>query len=133
MEDENKILQKRPFFLSALCVGVFVYTISMTFFFLSGIVFSKWINGVLDDFLTRKDLSGNVILYIGIGGFALYSISLLGIILIWKLKRTGFYLFAISTVFIVLLPFIFGFGSYISTLINLLVIILLGSFYNKYH
>jgi len=133
-EEQDLLIKKqRPFFLSILCVAVFVYSGLFTLLFLTGIIFNKWFTTILNDFLPERNFKSTLILLLNLSGVILYGLSFLGAFYIWKLKRRGFYIYLVSTIILIVAPYFIGLGSTINTIIFLLLILLLGIYYRKLH
>lgn len=122
----------RPFFLSILCISLFVYTGVLSLIFLLSILFNKWISNTLSDFFPEKQIEDSNILMICMVAFVLCATSFISTFLMWKLKRTGLYLFAISSLLFLFFPFIFGFGNYYSLAILGVIIVLLFLYYRRF-
>ena len=134
--DENQELTpkaQRPFFLSILCVAIFSYSILFILVFLTGIFFNSWITKVLNDFLADGNVKHTYIIILSIIGIILYSMSFIGVFLIWKLRRKGFYIFLFSSFLIVALPYLFHFGNVVSAIVLLILNLLILIYYRKLH
>ncbi|MBC8484539.1 MAG: hypothetical protein H8D45_00655 [Bacteroidetes bacterium] len=133
-EEQDLLIKKqRPFFLSILCVAVFVYSGLFTLLFLTGIIFNKWLTTILNDFLPERNFNSTLILLLNLSGVILYGLSFLGAFYIWKLKLHGFYIYMISTIILIIAPYFIGLGSTINTIVFLLLILLPGMYYRKLH
>lgn len=130
-ESSEQINTSRPFFLSILCIAIFVYAGFLTFLFLLGIIFNQWVTNTLVDFFPEKTLTNGLVLIISILGFVVNGVSVLGAVFLWKLRRTGFYLFLISNLVFILFPFLIGYGNYYSTVIIIVMLLLIALFLKK--
>lgn len=128
---ENKKITQRPFFLSILCVIVFVYSTLFIFLFLSGGIFNNWITTVLNDFLNDDLYEKQFILILSVSGLILYSLSFIGALFIWKLKRIGFYVYSLSSIALIIIPFYYNIGSWISSIILILMILSFAIYFRK--
>lgn len=128
---ENKKDIQRSFFLSILCVVVFVYSTLFILLFLSGIIFNNWITSVLNDFLNDDIYKKQFILGFSATGSFLYGLSFAGAFLIWRLKRFGFYIYTFSSIALIIIPFIFNLESWVSSVILILMIFAFASFFKK--
>lgn len=128
---ENKKIIQRPFFLSILCVIVFVYSTLFILLFLSGGIFNNWITTVLNDFLNDDLYEKQFILTLSVSGLVLYSLSFISALLIWRLKRIGFYLYSLSSLALIIIPFFFNLGSWISSGILILMILSFAIYFRK--
>jgi hypothetical protein len=111
METQNQntqtIRKKRPELLTLLCILTFIGSglaaFSNLFIFLSFDDVQNIISEYDFNFPEfEMVLSGGKKFFIT--GFVLYTISLLGAIQMWKLRKIGFHLYTGSQVFILLLP-----------------------------
>lgn len=130
-ESSEQINTSRPFFLSILCIAIFVYAGFLTFLFLLSIIFNLWVTNTLLDFLPEKTLSNGLVLIISILGFVVNGISVLGAFYLWRLRKTGFYLFLISNLVFILFPFFIGYGNYYSTVILIVMLLFIALFLKK--
>ena len=128
---ENKKIIQRPFFLSILCVIVFVYSTLFILLFLSGAIFNNWITSVLNDFLNDDLYEKQFILILSVSGLVLYSLSFISVLFIWRLKRLGFYIYASSSIALIIIPFFFNLGSLISSVILMLMILAFAIYFRK--
>lgn len=126
---ENK---KRSFFLSVLCMSLFVYTGMLSLIFLFAVVFSEWFSITLTDFFPDRSIDKKEILLLSGVALVLNSIGVYASVLIWNLKKTGLYLFSLSSLLFLLLPFFFGYGSIYSLGILTFILILLFLHYRRF-
>lgn len=113
MEENDNLIREnpRPFFLSILCVAVFVYSVVFILIFSALAVFSNWFKIVLTDFLPELEIERSRIIWFAITGIAFYSLAFVGAYLMWKLKRTGFYIYVVASALISAVPYLFGLGG----------------------
>ena len=117
--------KRRPELLTVLCILSFVGSglavISNLFIYMS---FDEVITIIEDYELGLPEfemiMSGGKRFFIT--GFFLYSISLMGAIQMWKLRKVGFHLYTVAQIFILLLPVVF-IEAYQFSLISLLLTI----------
>jgi hypothetical protein len=133
MEENDHLFpeNKRPFFLSILCFSVFVYSAVFILLFLAVASFSNWIRHVLIDFFPEAKVEKSTILWLAISGLILYSLSFMGAIFIWRMKRIGFIIYVVASITIASIPFLFGFGSIINAIVFSALIIAFAFFYRK--
>ncbi|MCB0805977.1 MAG: hypothetical protein KDC05_09285 [Bacteroidales bacterium] len=134
MNQENKqpdseVRTARPFFLSILCVALFVYAAFMTLLFVLSLVYNQWLREVVTDYFNTPGSSGQRILLIGLFGLVMHIVLLSGSWLMWRLKRLGYFLTLAVFILLIIMPFIFGVGSWFSTLIYVLAILLFSVYY----
>jgi hypothetical protein len=113
----------RPAALTLLCQVAGVFTGTLSLLFLSGLVYSVWIQRVSDQYLTSTGAPAPDIKLIFIAGFISHLTSFTGIILIHKLKRAGFYILAVSLIVIISGSFFFPAAVLVSPLIYLALLI----------
>lgn len=131
-ENESNQNVTRPFFLSILCISLFVYTGALSLIFLLSSLFNKWISNTLSDFFPERNIENINILLLSLVALVLSTASFFSVFLIWQLKKSGLYLFIISSLLFLLYPFIFGFGNYYSLGIMGVIILLLLLFIKKF-
>jgi hypothetical protein len=133
MEENNNQIQesKRPFFLSILCVAVFVYSTVFILIFLAVASYNNWIGHVLTDFFPEAKVEKSTILWLAITGFILYSLSFTGAVFIWRMKRLGIIIYIAASIMIASIPFLFGLGSIINVIVFSALIIAFIFFYRK--
>lgn len=124
-------IRQRPFFLSILCVIVFVYSALFILMFLSVVLFHNWITTILNDFLSGEGFNDQFIFTLSLAGTLLYGLSFLGAYFIWKLKRFGFYLYTLSSIALITVPYFFNLGSIISSIILIVLILSFALYYRK--
>lgn len=91
---------KRPFLLTLLCLFSFVFFGLIATLFLVAMLFSGTITNMVLLYAPENSHTPLVVLFYTIGGFVLHGISLAGIILMWKMKKTGYRFFGISCLII---------------------------------
>jgi len=107
MEQMNNApeVQKRPTFLTVLCILTFIGSGFSTAIYLIALVAFSAISGVLDS-VPGMGAMGDAGIAIFAVFFVLAFLSLFGAIMMWKLKKTGFYLYSIANIIALILPFI---------------------------
>ncbi len=132
MTDSSKEnINKRPFFLSILCMAIFVYAGFLALLFLLALIFNTWVTSTLDNFFPEKTLTGTPVIIISLFGFLLNVVSLIGAQFLWKLRRLGFYFYLISNLIFVFFPFVIGYGNLYSAIILIIIPLLLSLYYRK--
>ena len=122
---------KRPFFLSILCIAIFVYAGFLAALFLFALLFNIWVTITLEGFFPEKNLITNNVILISIIGLILNIVSIFGAIFLWKLRRKGFYIYLFSNLIFILLPFFIGYGNIYSSTILVIMLLLITIFYRK--
>jgi hypothetical protein len=127
----KEIIERRPFFLSILCMVVFVYS---TFFILilsTGLIYRNWITGVLNDFAQSRQFETSSVILFSVSGVFLYGLSFAGALLMWRIKKIGYYLYVFSSAMIFLIPLFFGFENITNVIIFSVLIILFSLYYRR--
>lgn len=133
-ESADKSLEKisrRPFFLSILCIAIFVYSGFLSIIFLFAILFKEWVTNTMLDFFPEKTFTSAYILFFSAIGFLITSTSFIGGYFLWKLKKIGFYLYLTSNLIFIFLPFFIGDGNLYSAAILIIILLLILIFIKK--
>ena len=121
----------RPLWLSALCIFSWILYGCLAALFILALFYTGWITELIVQYVPDKSwVSGEVILLF-LCGFMLYVIAFTGVILMWKLRRTGYYLFTIPTLLIAAFHLFRPDISWISTALYILLVILFGIFLRR--
>ena len=130
-DSSQETIIKRPFFLSILCIAIFVYAGFLSALFLFALLFYTWVTVTLEGFFPEKNLITNNVILISIIGLLLNIASLVGAIFLWKLRRKGFYIYLFSNLIFILIPFFIGYGNLYSAAILVLTLVFISLFYRK--
>ncbi len=130
-ESSQQIISKRPFFLSILCIAIFIYAGFLALLFLFALIFNTWVTSTLNDFFPEKTLNSNNVVLISLIGFVLNIVSVAGAIYLWKLRKIGFYLYLLSNLIFIFFPFLIGYGNLYSAAILILILLLIVLFLKK--
>lgn len=130
-DSSQETIIKRPFFLSILCIAIFVYAGFLAALFLFALLFNIWVTITLEGFFPEKNLITNNVILISIIGLILNIVSIVGAIFLWKLRRKGFYIYLFSNLIFILLPFFIGYGNIYSSTILVIMLLLITIFYRK--
>jgi len=119
---------KRPVLLTALCLFGMVYFLLISVILVVASFYSGWISEVTNKYAPARLIRPNMMLLIFIAAALLHMVSFAGLVMIWKLKKTGYYLlsipsFLIACYFLILpevspstviiyIVFIFAYGFY---------------------
>ena len=119
---------KRPVLLTALCLFGMVYFLIISILLAVASFYSGWITDVTNKYAAAREIRPNAMLMVFIGAALLHMVAFAGLVMIWKLKRTGYYLltipsFLIACYFLILpevspstvviyIVFIFAYGFY---------------------
>ncbi len=97
---------QRPATLSKLCMVSFFFSGSMTLFSFGGLFFSGWLSDYLMSF--KEGFYGIGPSYFAIffsGMFVLFGSSFTGVLLMFRLKRSGFWIYFTANIIMVFLSF----------------------------
>jgi hypothetical protein len=133
MEENESLIREngRPFFLSILCVAVFVYSVVFVLIFSALAVFNNWFKFVLTDFLPELEIARSKIIWFAVTGIVFYSLSFAGAFLMWKLKRLGFYIYVAASAMISIVPYLFGLGGITNVIVFSILTISFLFFFRK--
>jgi len=134
-EDRQEIDNKlpRPFFLSLVCVFIFIFYGLISLFFLAALFSSGWITEVRNKYLPEGTESKQLIILIITAGLFLHLVSFIGCIKIWYMRKSGFLMFSISTLIIALFQIFSDRISLFTTGVYICFIILFGFYYRRFH
>ena len=99
-ETTRKETARRPFFLIVLCLFSFVFFGLISVLFLFALLYSGSITDMVLRYAPENSPARITVLFYILGGFLLHTLSLAGIILIWKMRKPGYILFGISSLII---------------------------------
>ncbi|HNW69073.1 MAG TPA: hypothetical protein PKI01_01625 [Bacteroidales bacterium] len=97
---------KRPDTLNKLCLISFFFSGSMALFSFGGLFFSGWLSDYLQTF--EKGFYGigtSYFLLFFLGMFILFCSSFTGVLLMFRLRRSGFWIYLIANVIMLFLSF----------------------------
>ena len=122
---------QRPLLLTILCLFSFIFFGLISALFLSALIWSGSITDMVFRYAPEYSLkSSTVILYI-LGGLLLHTLSLSGVILIWKMQRPGYLLFGTSSLIIAIYQLFATQISPLTTAFYIALIIAFGIFIKK--
>jgi len=112
LDNVNTEAGKRPVFLTVICILSFV-GIGLA---IIGYVTALSLMGVAESAMANVEAAGGTVTTPGtgiiwayiIGGFVTALLSLVGVIQMWKLKKSGFYLYTAATVIAIVLGFMYA-------------------------
>jgi hypothetical protein len=113
-DEQNTFSVSKPFYLSILCVVIFVYSGFFILLFLIGIIYRGWITRILHDYVPERNITPSQVLLICLIFMVLYGLSFWSALLLWKLKRIGLYLYIAGCFGLSVVPVLAGFGNYLS-------------------
>jgi hypothetical protein len=123
----------RPVFLTILCLFSYVYFSVLTILFFIGILWSDWIIRVTSQYAQPEIYSKSQILLFFLAGFLFHLLAFTGSILIWNLRKTGYYILGLSCLIIAMGQFILPNIAVTTTTVYILLLILFGIFFRKFH
>jgi len=123
---------KRPFFLTILCLFSGVYFFLFTILFLSGFFYSGWVTDAINLYAPIDQYSLTAVRLV-LGVFAaLFILGLSGIIIMWNLRKTGYYLFGISSLILASSQFLVSRISFSGALVLIPLLILFGFYFRRF-
>jgi hypothetical protein len=123
----------RPVFLSVLCLFSFVFYGLISIIFLIALFYSGWISEVISKYLPEGTESKGIILLIIASGFLLHLISLIGSIKMWNRRKSGYLMLSVSTLIIALFQLFSDRISILTTAVYIILIVLFGIYYRRFH
>ena len=132
-ETKRRHNQPRPLFLSLLCIFSFIFYGILSILFLLSIFYSGRITHVIN--IYRPEGSGEIemVPLIAIAGFVLHASAFAGSINIWYRRKTGYIIFSVATLIITVYQLAFDRISILTTSVYILLIILFGLYYKRFH
>jgi len=123
----------RPVLLTLLCLFSFVFYGLISVFFLLALFSSGWISEVRSKYLPEDTESRGMIILITVFGLLLHLVALAGSIYMWYRRKSGYLMLSISTLIIALYHLLSDSISIFITSVYILLIILFGIFYRRFH
>jgi hypothetical protein len=123
----------RPFLLTLLCLFSFVFYGLISIFLLLAFFFSGWISEVRNSYLPDRTESKGTIIFIIVTGLLLHLVALYGSINIWHRRKSGYLMLSISTLIIALYQLFSDKISVFTTAVYILLIVLFGIYYRRFH
>ena len=125
------MIEKRPFFLTILCLFSFIYFTILAILFIAGFFYSGWVTEAINLYLPVRQFTGNEINAItGILSILLLS-AITGIAAMWKMRRWGYYLFGTTSLLLASIQLIRPEVSISGTLIFVSLLILFGLYFRR--
>ncbi|MDP1623986.1 MAG: hypothetical protein Q8M08_16805 [Bacteroidales bacterium] len=125
------VVKTRPVLLTMICLFSFVYFGLVTLLFFTGLLKTGLIAGIMNQYIALGDLTTSKLLLIFGAGFLLHGLAFSGVVLIWKLRRTGFYFLGLSCLVIAAYQLFNPLTTIASTAIYILLVLTFGIFYNR--
>ncbi len=121
----------RPVILSVLCLFSFVFLALFSLLFLAGLLNAGWITTVTNQYLASSDFTKTQTFFILGSGFLLHGIAFAGVLMIWKLRKTGYYMVTVCFLILALIQTLFPEISVTVTALYIVIIILFGLFFSR--
>ncbi len=97
---------KRPVLLSRLCIVTFFFSGSMTLFSFGGLFLSGWMANYINFFVKGfYNVGSNILIFFFLSVFVLFGSSLVGALLMFRLKRSGYWIYLSANAIMILLSF----------------------------
>ncbi|MEI6435717.1 MAG: hypothetical protein WCP32_12790 [Bacteroidota bacterium] len=125
--------ETRPVLLTVLCLAAFMFFAILSVLFFTGIIYSEWITGVTDQYIPENKYSTSQFRVLFVSGFLLHALAFVGVILIWRLIKTGYYLLGISSLVIASYQLFQPGFTVASTSVYIFLLICFGMFYKWFH
>jgi hypothetical protein len=124
-EDANTDEQKqgRPLGLSLLLIFSFVYNGLLMLVMITGLIFPDIVQNILQQYYKQIYISGLTTILFTLAGVAVFGISFLGLVLLWRYKRRGFTYYASAQV-VLLFTLVVVLRSYDYTNIAIALVVL---------
>jgi hypothetical protein len=126
-------VRPRPVPLTALCLISFVYFAILSLFCLAGLFYSGWITRVTLQYLPMEEYTKTHTLLVSGAGFFLHGLAFTGVLLIWKLRKTGYYMLGLSCLIIAAIQLLIPSTAITSTAIYVIFLLLFGIFFRRMH
>lgn len=123
----------RPFVLTLLCLFSFIYFGIFLLLFLAGLVKARSITRIMDQYLSTELPALPPAAWIFGVGFTLHALAFAGVILVWKLRKTGYYFLGLACLIIAALQLINPMAAVASTAIYIVFLLLFGLFFRRLH
>ena len=126
-------LNKRPVFLSALCLFSWVYFFLLSALFLSGLFHSGWMTQALNLYAPVTLYSKSTVTFILGSNALLHILSFTGVIVMWNLRKYGYFIFGGSVLVISLYQLLMPNIVFSATLVYIVLLILFGLYFRHFH
>ena len=122
---------KRPVLLSVLCLFGMVYFLVISVILVIATLYSGWISEVTNKYAPAREIRPDIVLLVFIGAALLHMVSFAGLVMIWRLKKTGYYLLSVPSFLIASFFLILPQVSPSSVVIYIVFIFAYGFYYRK--
>jgi hypothetical protein len=123
---------KRPFFLTLVAIFAFIFIGFYLLFNLVALFNSGWIAKVNKQYLQGDDAPPILTTLEYTVGVFLHLAALVGLYLMWKLKRKGYLVFSGAVLIISSIQLFTNGAPVMTTFVNIALLILLGTFYQRF-
>lgn len=123
--------RSRPVILSIFCLFGFVYFALLALLFILATFYSGWITEVTNNYVPAEAATKAQIFLLFFSGALLHLVAFAGLILLWKMRRTGYYLLGVPCLAVACYHLFQPGLSISTTLIYILFIIIFGFFFRR--
>jgi hypothetical protein len=123
----------RPFLLTLLCLPAFTFFTLLSLVYIAVLVRAGWITEVTNKYLgtSGESVARNVLMFGG--GFLLHGLAVAGVILMWRIRKTGYYLLGGSCIVISVFQLFNPRAEVVSTAVYMGFLLLFGLFFRRLH
>lgn len=121
----------RPLVLSVLCVAAWIFFSLLTLLFCAGLYNAGWITEVTNHYIPGERYTTTRFIFSFGAAALLHAIAFTGVVLIWRLRRTGYTLLGIACLAISAWNLTQGTAGAVNTALYIAFILLFGLFYRR--
>lgn len=122
---------RKPFILKLTSIIALTYHLVFLIIFLIGIFFNTFISEALENYFPER-IGQKQLLYFSLFGTLLFSGSVIGLLFIRRLKKSGLLMFSISTSIFFITKMIIWNISLLNLLINIIFIIIFSTYIKRF-
>jgi hypothetical protein len=130
-DQTETIAYQRSIFMTLLSLIAFIFFGILSVLFLAGAISSDWISRVTNQYVPEKQYYTTELRMVFLAGFVLHFCSLIGSIVIWRLKKQGYYLLGICCLIIAVYQLLNPYFTAIPAIVYILFLIGFGFFYRR--
>ncbi len=128
---EKQVERSRPVLLSVLCLFSFIYFGLVAIIFLTSALWSGRIASVVNSYVPEDIFTHSQLLLVFLGGFLINSVTFAGVVLIWRLRRTGYYLLAAGGFSMAAFQLLIPRAALTTTGLYIAMVVLFGIFFRR--
>lgn len=118
---------KRPLGLSLLLIFTFVYNGLLLGVMITGLFFPEVVQNLLQQYYKSVYISQSKAWFATLAGVVVFGVSFYGLILMWRMRRSGFYYYAAAqSAMLITLVFVLHSYDYINIALAVVVILIFG-------